>query len=242
EMLAQMVELAREFGLFLICDEIYAHICYNGAETCHLSEVLGDVPAISMRGISKEFPWPGARCGWIEMLNRNGDKDFTEYCRALINSKMMEVCSTTLPQMAVPPIMGDERYPAHLRMRAGVFEKRANEAYDAFSAVDGVSVNKVQGALYFPVVFDHGALNSNQTLPIENATVRARVEEIVKGVPNDKRFVYYLMGSAGICVTPLSGFHSRLDGFRITLLQNDDEIRRNTLKRLAGAIKDYLAS
>ena len=61
-------------------------------------------------------------------------------------------------------------------------------------------------------------------------------------MPNDKRFVCYVMASEGICVTPLSGFHSHLDGFRLTLLQADDDIRRDTLTRLGLAIRAYLAS
>ena len=70
EILEKMVAIAREFDLFLICDEIYMNIVYNGAKTCTLAEVIGDVPAISLKGISKEFPWPGARCGWAEYYNR----------------------------------------------------------------------------------------------------------------------------------------------------------------------------
>ena len=71
EVLEQIVALAREFGLFLVADEIYIHMVFPGVETVHLSEVATDVPAIVMRGISKELPWPGSRCGWIEVLNRS---------------------------------------------------------------------------------------------------------------------------------------------------------------------------
>ena len=76
EVLEGMVGIAREFGLFLIADEIYAHIVYNGNRTLHLSEVIADTCGIVMRGISKEFPWPGSRCGWIEILNRDKDAMF----------------------------------------------------------------------------------------------------------------------------------------------------------------------
>lgn len=237
-----IVEIAREFGLFLIADEIYAHITYNGAEPSHLSQLVGDVPALAMRGISKEYPWPGARCGWIEMLNRESSPEFSEYCRALINSKMMEVCSTTLPQMSIPRVVGDARYASHLKERAAQFEARAKDAYEAFSPLDGLTVNMPQGAIYFPVVFKDGVLNNKQTLEIEDKAVRERVEAIVEGVPADKRFVYYLMGAKGVCVTPLCGFHSDLMGFRITLLQQDDEIRKATLGRIVEAIQAYVSS
>ena len=242
EALRGIVEVAREFGLFIICDEIYTHICYNGMKPCHLSTYIGDVPGISLRGISKEYPWPGARCAWMEFYNVDRDPDFRVYTNALVASKMMEVCSTTLPQLSVPRVMGDERYPGHLGRRSRMFERRANQAYDAFKNVEGLLVNRPTGAFYSAIVFEDGVLNDRQTLPIENARLRALIEDMVQGVQNDKRFVYYLMGSAGICVTPLTGFHSSLEGFRITLLETDDDRRRDTLRRLTQAIGAYVAS
>jgi alanine-synthesizing transaminase len=66
------------------------------------------------------------------------------------------------------------------------------------------------------------------------------VNSIVSGVAPDKRFVYWLLGSTGICTVPLSGFCSDLPGFRVTLLENDDEKRRMTFEMLAQAIQTYL--
>jgi aspartate/methionine/tyrosine aminotransferase len=144
--------------------------------------------------------------------------------------------------MSIPKVIGDPRYPEHLKNRAKVFEMRANEAYDAFKDIDGVIVNRPRGAFYFSVIFEDGVLNAHQTLPIEKSGIRDKVQHLVEGVPADKRFVYYLMASAGICVTPFSGFHSDLNGFRMTLLRQDDKERRDTLKRLTTAIAEYVAS
>jgi len=239
--LREIVEIARTYGLFVICDEVYAHICFNGP-SFHLSQYLGDVPGLALRGISKEYPWPGARCGWFEILNADKDADFAVYTKGLLAAKMMEVCATTLPQMSIPKIFGDLRYPAHLKRRAEMFAGRAEEAYSIFKPVPGTIVNRVHGAFYFTVVFEDRLLNNHQSLKIENREAAALIESIVQGVSPDKRFVYYLMGATGICVTPLSGFHSSLPGFRITLLQTDDAKRRDTFHRIAQAIRDYLAS
>jgi len=239
EILREIVEIARQYDLFVVADEIYAHICYNGAKTIHLSQVIGDVPGMALRGISKEYPWPGARCGWIEFLNKERDPEFARYAQSILDTKMMEVCSTTLPQMSVPRVFADARYPEHLARRAAEFERRSNETFAAFEGVDEVIVNKTYGAFYFPVVFKDGVLTGEQTLPIANEKVRALVEEMVRGVANDKRFVYYLMGAEGICVTPLSGFHSSLDGFRMTSLEPDDARRARTLSKITSAIRRY---
>ena len=77
EILQKIVDIARRYNLFIICDEIYNKITYNGAHAYALAEYIGDVPGIALKGISKEYPWPGARCGWAEYYNR--DKD--EQCR-----------------------------------------------------------------------------------------------------------------------------------------------------------------
>ncbi len=240
--LEAIVRIAREYNLFLICDEIYAHIVYNGYSPLHLSELTDGVCAVVMRGISKEYPWPGARCGWIEVLNRAQDGVFDRYINSLVASKRLEVCSTTVPQMSIPRIMGDSRYGDHLAGRAATFEARAKEAYDALKDVEGIQVNLPNGAFYMTVLFEDGSLNDHQSLPVPLPAVRTMVEALVPNVPPDLRFVYYLMGATGICVVPLSGFCCKRFGFRVTLLECNDDLRRWTFKTLAEAIRDYLNS
>jgi aspartate/methionine/tyrosine aminotransferase len=242
ELLEGIVDIAREFGLFVIADEIYTHIVYNGNKTLHLSEVIGDVCGIIMRGISKEFPWPGSRCGWIEVLNRARDTTFNTYVNSLLASKRLEVCSTTMPQLVIPQVMGDPRYPDHLKRRAAIFEARAREAYEALRGVPGVHVNMPNGAFYMTVLFEDGVLNDRQKLQIPDPKVREMVDGLVKGQANDFRFVYYLMGATGICVVPLTGFYCKRPGYRITLLECDDPKRAWILKTLADAMRMYLSS
>jgi alanine-synthesizing transaminase len=85
-------------------------------------------------------------------------------------------------------------------------------------------------------------LNDFQTLPIPNAKVRRFIEDRVKGVKPDKRFVYYLLGATGICVVPLTGFCCEKQGFRLTLLETDDEKRRWTWQTIVESIRTYLDS
>ena len=92
------------------------------------------------------------------------------------------------------------------------------------------------------VVFEEGTLGNGQTLEMENMAARAYVEEIVRNVSPDKRFVYYLMAGTGVCVVPLSGFNSHLHGFRLTLLEPDEIKFRERMETIASAIKEYLHS
>lgn len=242
DVLEKIVDIARRYKVFVMCDEIYAHIVYNGAETIHLSEVIGEVPGLALRGISKELPWPGGRCGWIEVFNKNKYPMFQRYIKSVVNAKMLEVCSTSLPQRAIPLIIGDERYEEHLNRRKNMFEQRANEAYDVFSKLEDIVVNRTRGAFYMSILFKNGLLNDHQSLPIKDDAIRELVEDQVKDVPPDKRFVYYLLGATGICVVPLTGFCCKKHGFRLTLLETDDEKRRWTMQTIADSIKSYLAS
>ncbi len=242
EILTRIVDIARRFQLFLISDEIYAHIVYDDAQTAHLSEVIEDVPGMALRGISKEYPWPGSRCGWIEVFNQDKHPDFEIYIKSLINAKMLEVCSTSLPQYSIPRIMGDPRYIEHLNSRKKMFQNRAIEACDIFNKVKGISVVKPQGAFYMSVLFDDDVLNDNQSLPIEDAKTKKYIEGKVADVEVDKRFVYYLLAATGICVVPLTGFCCDRKGFRVTLLETDDQKRLWTWKTITESIEKYLAS
>lgn len=244
EILEQMVALARKYDLFVICDEVYHHIVYNNTSTVPLSDVIGKVPALAMRGISKEMPWPGSRCGWIEVYNADQDPMFQRYVSSILNAKMLEVCSTTLPQKVMPRIVSHPEYKNHLGERIRRYEKYSNIAYDTLKQVDGILMNRTNGAFYMSVVFQDGRLRTDQTLPIENSQVRAHVEKLVspKGVSLDKRFVYYLLGATGVCVVPLSSFATDLQGFRVTLLERDEKIFRHIFQTISAGITQYLAS
>lgn len=242
EVLEEIASIARENDVFIIADEIYANIVYDGRGRLHLSEWIGDVPAIAMRGISKEYPWPGARCGWLEVLNADRDRAFAGYVDSLIAAKRLEVSSTTLPQMSIPLVMGDPRYPAHLAAREALFAARADEVAAAFEGCEHVIVNKPRGAFYYTVMFRDGVLRDDQVLPIGNPRVAATIERMVHGVQPDKRFVYYLMGATGIVVVPLTGFQCSHHGFRGTLLETDDARRAWILRTLRDAIDQYVES
>jgi len=242
--LREMIAIAREYDLFVICDEIYNNIVYNGQSTRPISDLVGEVPAISMKGISKEVPWPGSRCGWIEVYNADKDEVFSRYIQSILNSKMVEVCSTTLPQKAIPLILDHPEYEGYLRQRIERYERFSNIAYTMLKGVPGLKVNRTNGAFYMSVVFDRALLNEKQSLPIDNPEVRNMVEGLLSQpqVSLDKRFVYYLLASTGICTVPISSFCTEERGFRITFLEQSEEEFTKIFRTIAGSVEAYLAS
>ncbi len=244
EILRGMVGLARKYNLFVICDEVYLNIVYNGFDTLPISDLIGDVPAIAMRGLSKEMPWPGGRCGWIEIYNGHKCPMFEKYINSILNAKMLEVCSTTLPQLVLPKLLSHPQYEGFLNERIERYERYSNISYDCLCDIDGIMVNRTNGAFYLSIAFEKGRLSDSQTLLIANSEVRQHVERLVsaEGLSLDKRFVYYLLGATGICTVPLTSFATDLDGIRVTMLERKESAFKEIIETIAQAIKDYLAS
>lgn len=243
DILKKMADIARRYGLFIVCDEIYNKITYNGVSSYALAEYIGDVPGIALKGISKEYPWPGARCGWAEYYNRDKDEQFDAFCRALDNAKMIEVCSTTLPQLTIPRVLGDPRFKAHRQALNEKIGRRSEIIGEILGDIPGLYFNPTFGAFYNTIVFREGVLNERQTLKIENPEIRAKVEAWCAGTKNlDYRFVYYLLGAKGICVVPSTSFCTDLKGFRVTLLEEDETELRYVFQTIHDAIVEYLAS
>ena len=243
DILKKIVDIAKRYNLFIICDEIYNKITYNGAHAYALAEYIGDVPGIALKGISKEYPWPGARCGWAEYYNRDKDEQFDAFCRAIDNAKMVEVCSTTLPQMTIPRVLGDPRFIEHRTALNEKIGRRSAIINEILSDIPELYFNPTYGAFYNTIIFREGTLNSHQNLKIDNPIIKKKVEEWCSKTTNlDYRFVYYLLGAKGICVVPSTSFCTDLKGFRVTLLEEDEDELRSVFTTIHDAIVEYLHS
>ncbi len=244
EILKRFVAIAKEFDLLLISDEIYINVTYNGARAYSLGQYIEDVPGIALKGLSKEVPWPGSRCGWAKFYNRKNSSEFDKLCTTLENAKMIEVCSTKLPQLAIPRIMGDARYQDHLRSNNEKIGRRSKLITDILIKCDGIYFNPTSGAFYNTIVFKENVINNKQTLKIDEPEIKKMVEDWVSQpeVLPDKRFVYYLLAAKGICVVPISSFCSDLRGFRVTLLEDNEETLVSTFTGISEAIKEYIGS
>ncbi|HTE22863.1 MAG TPA: pyridoxal phosphate-dependent aminotransferase [Candidatus Limnocylindria bacterium] len=248
EILEEFAALAREYDLFLIADEIYSGLAFPDSGFVSMAEVAGDLPTIVMRGLSKEIPWPGSRCGWLEFYNTEKDEAFARYAQSIEEAKMIEVCSTTLPQAVLPAIMGDERYPDHLAARQAHYAQRAQEAATILGSQPALDVVTPKGAFYLPVTFSEEFMQKPFVLPAASPEAQALLDAELANIPEDdpgsgsgtsfdKRFCYQLMAATGICTVPLStGFNSYIPGFRMTLLEADDATFTRTLQTIVSVL------
>ena len=243
ETLEKIIAIAKKYDCFVIFDEIYHHMVFEGVKTTLLHEIIGDVPGISMKGISKDIPWPGSRCGWIEVYNAEKDTDFKNFIEIILLNKMLEVCSTTLPQIVLPHLYEHPEYPAYLASRIDKYQRRADEAAEYFSHIPQVRVNKPKGVFYLVVELLDCPRNTLESVNKEVRLMLDTLESTEQTLANntDFQFSYELMGSEGVCVVPLSGFGSTVNGFRMTLLQEDDKTFTQTLEKIGRGITHYYA-
>lgn len=239
QVLEEFVKIAQEYKLFLIADEIYANLTYDKQDFVSLGALADGVPALIMRGLSKEVPWPGSRCGWVEFYNRDADPDFDRYVRSIVEAKMTEVCSTTLPQAVLPAILGDKRYEKHLEKRRQKYARRAVEARKVLGSHPMLGVVEPKGAFYMAVTFRPEFIKRGVNRQAANPRAQKLLDEALADVPEttfDKCFCHQMLAATGICTVPLTtGFNSSTPGFRMTLLEDDDKTFTATLQ----AIRDF---
>lgn len=237
ETLEHIIDLAKRYDLFIMSDEIYEHISYGPEPMTPLSEIIDDVPGIAMKGLSKEIPWPGGRCGWIEMYNRHADPIFHTFTESLINAKMLEVCSTTLPQKTIPKLFSDDRYAEHLKTMNEIYKSRAEYVYQIFSEIPSICAPKPGGSFYYSIAFDREPAHTLKPL---NTDAEMIMREVTRDVAPDYRFAYELIAATGICVVPLSSMNTNTHGFRITLLEPDEEKFKKIMQTVAEQCKLFL--
>ncbi len=245
ETLERIVDLALQYNLFIIADEIYYRLVYNGRVHHHMSAVVdGRVPLIVMRGLSKDIPWPGSRCGWLEFHNTNLEPDFKSFAEGVKQRILLEVGATAMPQHLVPYLYEHPDYQRHLEANNKMLGENSRAIAEILNSIPEVTCNPSNGAFYITSVFEPGVLNAQQTLHIENADVRTYIEQEVRkpGMAPDKRFAYYLLANTGIVVTPASDFFSPHFGFRVTALERDAQTLQLHYGKLKAAIQEYLAS
>jgi aspartate/methionine/tyrosine aminotransferase len=223
EDLEAVVRIAREHECFLVFDEIYHDLAFDPPKVVRLAEIIGDVPGISMKGMSKDIPWPGSRCGWIEVYNAERDQNFRGYVHTIVVSKMLEVCSTTLPQIVFPKIVTHPEFRPFLAKRLEKYKSRATRALELFAGCEVIRPIPPDGVFYFTATLATDRFPNTRNLQAQTKEARLFLDDIEakNSLRKDKLFAWELMGAEGVCIVPLSGFSSPVDGFRMTLLEED---------------------
>jgi alanine-synthesizing transaminase len=195
--LKQLIDVAAEHDMYIICDEIYDKLVFD-QEFTGIGKVAKDAPVILLNGFSKVYLMTGWRCGYICM---NSDCQELENIRSNIPKLARVRIAANLPvqKAAVAALQGPQTYIAKtvskLKKRRDLVVKRLNE-------IDGISCKLPNGAFYtFPKI-------------------------LFNGWKDDKDFVLDLLNKTGILTVHGSGFGELGKGhFRIVYLPNEQVLQ-----------------
>uniref|UniRef100_A0AC34R714 Alanine transaminase n=1 Tax=Panagrolaimus sp. JU765 TaxID=591449 RepID=A0AC34R714_9BILA len=196
-----------------------------------MGEPYSKLELASFMSISKGYMGEcGLRGGYVEFMNL--DPQVYALFKKMTSAKL---CSTTLGQAGLdcvvrPPKKGDPSYDLWLSEKTAVLDslkERAILVQKAYDALDGITCNTVQGAMYaFPRLH----------LP-------KKAVEKAKSLGQEPDFFYAmnLLESTGVCIVPGSGFGQR-DGtyhFRTTILPQS-ELMKDMLNRFTKFHESFM--
>jgi aspartate/methionine/tyrosine aminotransferase len=207
--LKQLIDVAAEHDMYIVCDEIYDRLVFD-REFTSIGKVAKDAPVILLNGFSKVYLMTGWRCGYICM---NSDCQKLENIRNNIPKLARVRIATNLPvqKAAVAALQGPQEYIAEtvtkLKKRRDLVVKRLNE-------INGISCKLPNGAFYtFPKIL-HNRWK------------------------DDKDFVLNLLNKTGILTVHGSGFGELGRGhFRIVYLPKE-QVLEEAMDKLSDFVND----
>nr|CAB3491760.1 unnamed protein product [Digitaria exilis] len=94
EHLAKVADTARKLGIFVVADEVYAHLTFGEKKFVPMGVFGSVVPVLTLGSISKRWVVPGWRLGWIVTNDPNG---------VLHRTKVVDSIKSYLDISADPP-------------------------------------------------------------------------------------------------------------------------------------------
>lgn len=149
EVLMEIVKIAEENNLLVLCDEIYDRILYDGKKHISLASLSPELPVITFNGVSKSYVAPGFRIGW-GIVSGNKQKLAT-YLDALHKLLRARLCACTPVMASVKAALdGPQDHLAPLMKKMTV---RRDMTWKMLNDIEGISCVKPEGAFYaFPKI------------------------------------------------------------------------------------------
>ncbi len=214
ELLAEIVEIAREHDLVVMADEIYDKIIYDDAQHTSIASLADDLICLTMNGLSKTYRVAGFRSGWMTV---SGDKKRADgYLQGLRMLASMRLCANVPAQHAIQSSLGGYQSIGEFVTPGGRLYEQREVAHDMINAIPGVSCAKPAGALYLFPKIDTARFN----------------------ITSDQQFVLDFLRSEHILMVQGTGFNwPEQDHFRIVFLP-----RISDLRHAIGRLEKFLAS
>ncbi len=215
EVLEGIAEIAREHSLLLLSDEIYDRIVYDDAVHVPTASVAPDLLCLTFNGLSKTYRVAGYRSGWLVVTGPKGHaKGFLEGITLLASTRL---CPNVPAQHAVQAALSGVQSIEALIAPSGRLHEQPEAAWQALSAIPGVSCVKPAGALYaFP-----------------------RLDPEVHDIRDDGRLVYDFLVAEHVLLVQGSGFNwPDPDHLRIVTLP-EARVLTEAIERLGNFLASY---
>ena len=198
--LQQMIDVAAEHDLYVICDEIYDKIVFDDQFT-GIGKVAKDAPVILLNGFSKAYLMSGWRCGYICMNSASKKLDLL---RKNIPKLARVRISTNLPVQiaAVEALRGPQGHIADMVQK---LRRRRDYTVKRLNAIKGISCRMPRGAFYvFPKI------------------------DLNRRWKDDQHFVIDLLNNTGVLTVHGSGFGTAFGAshFRIVYLPKEETLEQ----------------
>ena len=194
--LKDLVEVANENNLYIICDEIYDQIVFD-EKFIGIGKVSGDSPVILLNGFSKVNLMTGWRLGYIAFNNSPKLEALRE---SLPKLARVRICSNLpIQHAAIESLSGPQNYISEF---VGEMKIRRDFVIKRLNSIPGLSCSNPKGAFYaFP-----------------------KIEQ--NPFSSDKEFVMNLLNSKGVLAVHGSGFGSTYGSghFRLVFLPDMDTL------------------
>ncbi|MCL3777090.1 MULTISPECIES: pyridoxal phosphate-dependent aminotransferase [unclassified Actinomyces] len=132
---------ALEHGVWVITDEIYEHLLYDGAQAAHIVALVPELAdqAIVLNGVAKTYAMTGWRVGWMI-----SPSDVTKAATNLQSHLSSNVANVS--QVAALTALSGDLSAVHDMREA--FDRRRLLMVDMLRGIDGLVVPVPQGAFY----------------------------------------------------------------------------------------------
>lgn len=211
EILQQIVDIAREYGLMIFSDEIYDRLVMDGEKHISIASMAPDIFCVTFSGLSKSHMIAGFRIGWMILSgNKKVAKDYIDGINMLSN---MRLCSNVPAQSIVQTALGGYQSVENYIVPGGRIYEQREYVYNAISDIPGITCVKPKAAFYmFP-----------------------KIDTDKFHITNDEQFALDLLRDKKILLIHGGGFNwKRPDHFRIVYLP-----RIEVLKEAIDKIADF---
>ena len=138
-----IVKVATQHDLYVLSDEIYEHILYDGAVHYSLAAEPGMAErTVIINGFSKAYAMTGWRLGWLA-----GPTEIVKLARTMQTHSAQSAASFTMAA-GVAALNGPQECVHEM---TAAYTKRRRFVLDAFEEIQGLECNPIEGAFYvFP--------------------------------------------------------------------------------------------